>query len=393
MEFREVARPSAKVQQQVIGECQKLVVSGKPTYRHFVMMTLWHTLQLTDWRVPIGIQWPFGLLNEDSLDKRMEALRDSFRIIWLMTQARTNNDRVAAASFSGEVATAWMCLRSTEISDTPNWYRPSEDLLYTLAATNLTGVYAEDVRLPFPAIWLEIPRGTLRSRSQRGLHDVLCIGLSIACCELLSYDDIYKEDRKKKVDQYGKHLLMIFCQEPLPGDVGLDDISGQAGVIQLNDNERALHEISEENRISAEPQWLEEGDQIEVFGQPSGTLRGNRKIFNMVIGFLLYLTQTKDVVQRGGSFKQRGRDRKGTQEARNLLASKTWLVGTRCRIDPEIKRAVRSGESLDYRHKTVVPGHAQRYRCGPREDWHYEVRFKAPYVKGGDGPILGHSYG
>jgi hypothetical protein len=395
--FRDAKVPSDEVMQRIFRQQLDNVVRGHPCYRHHVLILHAALMKLAKNKVPIGVEWPNALVNYESdadFPKELESFSDwihSYPANYMQSFGWTD-PKVLQTSLFNELSASWTLFRSLEYSDTPNWYKPSEDLVYSLAATNLSGVYAEDIHMPFPAIFLELPRGVLRGSTVRGMHDILCIGVAIG-----NINPTRDVDRRLLTESaecanvpldevLGRDLRLLLIHEPLPGDQGMDDVSTHTAHIRFNRDDVPLHELI---ISSAEPRGPDQY-RTEFFGVPVVPVQADRAIFNLVIGFLLYLQSTQDLTKVPVRVP---RSKRGVKHSvARLLTANSWLVGTRVRLDPRIKDAVREGWTTGHRHKTVVPGHAQRYRCGPHDDWHYEIRFKAPYVKSGDGPILGHSY-
>lgn len=392
--FREAEVPSDDVMRRIMQQQLDNVVRSDHCYRHFVLTTIYTFLMMTKGKVPVGALWPNDLVKypeDENFPEELELLSDMLKSLKANhTAVYGSPDNVSSAGQLNEMATGWMALRSVEMSDTPNWYKPSEALVYSLAATNLSGVYAEDIRLPFPAIFMELPRGVLKSQSARGMHDVLCVGLSEGNLRVRGrerrFEQEAKQIKREPSEVAGRSLCLLMIQEPLPGDKNVDDVSGHFSSIRLNRDDVPLNEL-----LTEEMEKHTSSHTTEVFGVKSGSAHTNRTVFNLILGFVLYLQQ-RTGVHRAPARRAKKTKRKTKIEATRLLTANSWLVGTECQLNPQIKKAVQSGWTTSYKHKTVVSGHAQRYRCGPGDDWHYEVRFKDPYVKGGDGPILGHSY-
>ena len=394
MEFRTMSLPDTSLYLRFMEELLGLVQKHALTYRHFVMLTIWNMTRLLSGRVPVGLRWPTDITDGEA---GLEPIAEVFaggNIRHLMWAG--GDPRMAQVGILDELTGVWLCLRSVELSDTPCWYRPSEDLCYLLSATTLSGVYAEDIQLPYQAFWLEIPKGLLRTQTRRGWHDVRCIGVSTGTLETRSHTDMLERQGeyvgKDLSSVRGKRLVMVLIQEPLPTDTGLDDISFDSSSFPLTDGE-ALDVLLQKEHDLLRPT---DGGQFraEVFGKEVNFEEMRLVLFNLVMGFVLYLRERNAQVTAVPPVKKaKGKDRRGLAEMKRFISARTWLVGTRIRLNPIIRQAVREGGgSISHHHKTVVPGHSQRYRLGPRTDWHYEFRRKEPYVRGGDGPILGHSY-
>lgn len=384
MEFRTMKFPQESVVYQIVTELGNLIERGQATYRHFVAVVLWGALSRIGNRVPINLTDPQAIAKNPELAPISDAFVEGGinHLIW-----SGGDVKKAAQSIVDEQIGMWMAIRSVELSDTPCWYRPSEDLIYTLAATRLSGVYAEDVRLPYPAFWLELPRGLLQLKTVRGWHDIRCLGLSLARVGEFRSAEFAGMERDR--------LFCVMVQEPLKGDKLLSDVSFHNLSFPLpTDPETTLEAALEHEMELTRPKGDVDLTRGEIFGVEVTYEKVVQTIFNISLGFILYLRERNaQVIALPPREKRKGKDRRGLGAAKNFLDGRTWLVGTKIRLDPEIKRAVREGGgSISHHHKTVVPGHSQRYRIGPRTDWHYEIRRKDPYVRGGDGPILGHSY-
>ena len=56
---------------------------------------------------------------------------------------------------------AWVSRKLRAVSQTSNWFRPSEGLTYNLLATDLRGAVVGDLKLPMPAFYIELPPGVV----------------------------------------------------------------------------------------------------------------------------------------------------------------------------------------------------------------------------------------
>lgn len=379
MEFRTMSLPEDKVYWGVLNELMDMVQKHVGTcYRHFVMICVWNMVKLLGrGEVPVRIVWPTDMIVAPELEPWSDAFEQG-NLTHLMLAG--GNQDVAFAGMMDEIIGTWMALKSVELSDTPCWYRPSEDLCYLLAATKLSGVYVEDVQLPYPAFWLELPKGLLKTETARGWHDVRCAGISTGVPPAVE-------------PPAGRRLIVVLVQEPLHGDDGLDDVSYDSSTFPLA-GEEPLEVVLQQEHDRYRPPDGGGNFRAQIFGSETNMEGMRNVLFNLVLGFILYLRERNaQVLALPPKEKAKGKDRRGLAEMKRVLTGRTWLVGTKIRLSPIIRQAVREGGgSISHHHKTVVPGHSQRYRIGPRTDWHYEFRRKDPYVRGGDGPILGHSY-
>lgn len=379
--YRPLALPEVRVRKTIIQQLAAGVGRVKTRlYRMAILCNIWGYALKNAGRVPMRLTEPWKEMFVDSMD----VLGHIGFNQGLPTQEGAHS--VICGMIDDQIA-QWIAVRSVEMTDTPCWYSPGDDLLYTLAATRLSGVYAGDVQLPWPAFYLELPRGLIRHQSARGLHDVLCIGVSTG----------YEGGVRR--------LYLSSIQEPLPGDTGLDDISFHTASFTLEEGEPLEAQLQEQIRYVNSHHDPALGNFRASFcgGPLIPHTESLPRLFNLVLGFLLYLQEEQAEVfkrppkQRSG---KKGRDRKGRAAAKDLMSANTWLVGHQVRLDSRIRKAVREGGMrIAHNHSNAVPGHSQRYRVGPRlfdEEGRYIGEYinkrKEPYWRGGDGPILGKSY-
>ena len=384
MQYRELAMPDAGVLSAIGEDAQRLTQKGGAVHRHLTLILLWEIAEAVGNRVPVGMESPVSII-EDKNDRNFASIIRAIEHFagvdyedLKMGGEPTAKQVAARAAFRDTLLAWWMACQSVSYSDTPNYYSPTEDLLYALAATNLKGVTAADIRLPFPAIYIEFPKGAIRAQVAGEWLDVSCIGVSSS--EAASDIRIIPPGRNLLLDvsliSPGHAFARITDHFDMsePG-VPLDQLLGHR-----------------EDYVSKEACFT---DRLSVFGHEDSKFYNNHRAFNMILGFLLYLQQNKATLSRAPTKKVKGKQRPAKlarAEAKRVLSANSWISGVSCKIDKEVKEAIRGGWSVNRTHSSVVAGHYRRYRVGPRDDWTYEVKWIKPFKRGSKGPILGHSY-
>jgi len=258
-------------------------------------------------------------------------------------------------------------------SDAPNWFILSEGLAWKLVTTEVRGVAAEDLVMPVPGFFIEVPAGLLSCIDADGERQAIrAIGVS----EMLA-----GEERRFHCVVINDSLTLEFVQLQLRLVGSLDEI-----LAKLNEDRRVPEIFANA--------WV--GDKkVDDLARSVGLL-----VFN----FLLYLNSPRAVKQHANAkhiehVKERSKGQSKKEVARRVkkLASvPEWLVGTDVELDPELKQAVkesRTGVVNILRYKVLVRGHWRNQACGPKFA-DRRLTWIEPYVKGKDLPglIQGHNY-
>jgi hypothetical protein len=385
VEYRKVHVPNAEVVRAVVDDWNRLADKKLPIHRHTIMLNLWELLKHTDGQIPVGIEAPVDILKAD-IPYFTEYTAAAMKELGLDRMDVDPNAAVSDEKFKeallrlrSDLSCLWLRMKTVEVSDTPNWYRIPEDLAYALAATDLKGVYANDIKLPFPAIYIELPDGVIQIEEGSESAHVRCLGIGIA--------DLDRTDAGHT--GYWTGLVIAAFYQTSDGE--LDTFCDH---FNLPNGGSTVDQAAIEARARLSD--LDFGDlTVRVFGRPETTISTSTRAFNLIFGYLLYLQQHRAILIRVPDKKVKGKQRPAKVAkagAKKILSANSWISGTSCKIDPEVKEAIRGGWSVSRTHSSVVAGHYRRYRVGPRDDWTYEVKWIKPHKRGSKGPILGHSY-
>jgi hypothetical protein len=347
------------------------------TFREEVA-TIWATLPHYDW---------FSELADDPGFRKMNELREG-----------------AEPDLQSTMMT-WISQKLRTVSDTSNWFRPTEGLTYKLLATDLKGSIIGDLKLPMDAFYIELPPGIFYNEDRTtGWHEVRALTVvkgriterTIAIAK--KYGDI-----DARTVEMGDRLIIEAYAEPNQNSANpFDDswlfksyrIEGQEEDIETvieksvrgdGDKERALNR----GRIGARTL---DGVEIRVM------------LLKFVLNLCIYLGSEKvtkehvhekeiERLHKGRKFKNLRHNVQ--QKIRDLQNDRVFVVGTDVEVDHEFKEMVltegTSGFKLTYR--TLVRGHWRNQAHGPQRSLRTR-KWIQPHVRGADlpGKTVGHTY-
>jgi hypothetical protein len=404
---REIQRVDDTELAKTVNECDTAWRKGEWYNRKLMQIRYAAILGYHGWKVPTDMGWFHEVYHDprtrDGATKHFHAILD-------------------APEFGGSpdihAALTWIVFQTLRFSDSPSWYNVLDDLMYVLLTTELGGVYPEDVRMPFPGFFIEIPPGFIEANNaMTGLHTIR----SISVCE--GNHTVEHEDGSL-LPGSGRRLLITLWGEARQDSHSCADDHIYYLTLPLYDDGRSIKRLVEQDRMDL---WQYDATTAErwknrtfgrILGQKTTFTEANEVIRQFVVNFLLYITHHPgDVVHanqervaqlRGPVRKIRGKAKrpKLSQSKRSLiqklLAEPSWTVGSRINLDTRFKHAVRKhGVARKGRKlllKTKVCGHWKRQVCGkrlPNGDFSdRKLIFVEPYVKPGqsDNPVFGHDY-
>lgn len=373
LETRSVYKPSYETIKFIESEYERLKGKGKSCHRHMILLKIFSDMIKLNWEIPIKFDNMFSIFDLDYLADKYGFVQEFKKFL---TDNNLGNfkeevDDDFKSKWFTKIADIWFSARALEISDTPNWYILNDNFVYSLLATSIKNVYSDDIHLPFPAFYIEFPKGLLSIVNNDVKCSIDCIGVSKV---------IWESDMHLQGVNYVSKEQLILCLVLNANE----KLAKQGGATYFHVAFDKGHTITD--CISMSPYLFENFKFLDFTDEKAFSM-----LVNVVIGFLLFLKEKNNDVVAKKTNKKKGKLKKVI--GHTLINANTWLVGSKIKLDPAIKESVRSGKSsISYTHKVVVPGHFQRYRHGSRDDWHYVLHKKEPYVKNGDGLILGHSY-
>ena len=291
-------------------------------------------------------------------------------------------------------------------SDTPNYFQLSDGLLSALMSTELREVYPDDISLPFPGFYLEIPKGYFWwHHPATGYHPVELIGIAevhksrAVSCELAGLS----EDTEWAL---GYRLLVVVYGGPnenskLPADDGCGFFS-----IPMHTSDQAIESMWEEQEILGEREGGWARAQKGKIGDREVDGRALRAaVRHLCLNFLLYIgscpedvrhIHTDAIAKIHKARKTKGRNY-GKKRLGVLESERTYLVGTDVYLNKDAADYGRNGGAShgtprQVQFRSVVRGHWRRQPHGPKSSKRKLIWVK-PHSRGGDAEkVFGHNY-
>lgn len=320
----------------------------------------------------------------------------------LFISTRSNNESTVLlhAQF------ACMANASLLASDTPNYFRVCEPLMALLQATELRGVLPEDVRMPFPGLFIEIPKGWFCWRDDTtGYHPVEMIGLYLQGAGSAPKITTAEGKNGESVEWLiGRRLLVVVYGSANDQSCGPDDDGCGFFSIPLHTQGVPIETLFTTEQDCAD-KVLEQDPQGGMVGtaRVSGReIRNAMRIF--VLNFLLYLSTSDPDLKHIHADKieslVKQRKHKGKNFAKNrirdLESDRTMIVGSRVYVrKDQLDYGLSGGAYGDRRSqsfRSLVRGHWRSQAHGPKHTLR-KVIWIRPHTRGGEADqVLGHEY-
>jgi len=289
----------------------------------------------------------------------------------------------------------WLTRKARGQSATSNWFRPTDALVHSLLATDLTGAVAADIVLPYDAFYIELPPDILYALDRAtGFHEVRTVIVAMGKIDG-SLAELARRYRDPKV---GNRLVIAMVGRPNENSVSIVDDTYTYNSYYIGDPMAPLSEVLEMN------QHLER--ELSQLGGRVGNVEVNgfefREIsIRLVMNLCIYIAEHgfrsahEEEIKRleSGPFQKRKTTK---QRIRLLKADRLFEIGSDVVIDPELREHVRTTGSrapskLSYR--VLVRGHWRNQACGPKRSERRRQWIK-PHIRGADlpTPVVGHSY-
>lgn len=308
----------------------------------------------------------------------------------------------------------FVSVKSLQSADTPIWFSLSEALALQLLTTEIRGVFADDVKMPYPSINIELPPGLLYlhhgyTKDHEVRRVAIAEGVASGDREELTLSNGVAHGHLAPTPA-GRTLLVLAQGEPNANSTSPDDDCVSWFICPLEGGD-TVDESLTANRPVSEQEVAGRFGNVEVAGRFGNVEMNFTDLFDLlsrfVVNTLLYInSKDADVEHKNAAAitklekKIAGKKKPRKTELSRLTrmrATTEWLVGSHIVLDPNLKRAVEEGEgaytgrSLLYKH--TVRGHWRNQAHGPGRSLR-RLRWIAPHVRGGhlDGPALGHNY-
>ena len=298
---------------------------------------------------------------------------------------------------------AWVSRKLRAVSQTSNWFRPSEGLTYNLLATDLRGAVVGDLKLPMPAFYIELPPGVVYLEDAlTGWHSVRTLVVITGLVTEKTFQiaqALGDPDADKLI--LGKRLVIETYGDPNENSSNpFDDTWMFKSYIIGQDEEDVEKAVTSTYKV----EWERALNRGRVGDRVVDGLELRSLLFKFVLNFCIYLGTDRATVTHahegeikrlhgGKKFKAL---RKPVQEKiRRLQDDRVFDVGTDVQINPEIRQAVRTegagGHQLTYR--TLVRGHWRNQAHGPARLQRKRMWIE-PHIRGQELPtkVVGHNY-
>lgn len=298
----------------------------------------------------------------------------------------------------------WVCQKLREVSDTSNWFRPTEALTYKLLATDLKGAVVGDLKLPYDAFYVEVPPQVFYLYDKRtGWHEVRALTVVKGAITERTVEIARLNRDAAEGIELGPRLVIEAYAEPNTNSVNPFDDAWLFKSYRLGDENASIevmldrsiyHNREEERTLNRGKVGERELDGLEI----------RAMLMQFVLNLCIYLGSDKAKVEhvhkeeierlhKGKKFKNLRHNVQ--QKIRDLQNDKVFLVGTDVTVDLEIKEFVRTqgtgGFKLTYR--TLVRGHWRNQAHGPGRAFRTR-KWIEPHVRGAELPTktVGHTY-
>lgn len=299
--------------------------------------------------------------------------------------------------------------------DTATWFRLKEDLALSLLTTNLKGVKAGDLVMPYSGFYVEFPKGLISFyHEDSGFHEMrtmcICEGFipSPDDFEVLEFSEA---NRSGLIDIAGRRIVAIcYCEPNATSKTPVDDAVFYY-VLPVHDDNKSLEEIG--GRVDEVLAGVDIPSHV-VGGVTAGTFLGakldaeqmQQVVSSLVVNFLLYVSsKDADIIPASTPLVNFFRKKKKTSKVKKKIATLKALpdfeVGSHVVIQPGLREALRNSNASASKSKAVnvlVRGHWRHAWYGkkteesPKGEGRHWV-WVQPFVRNkATGAVLGHQY-
>jgi hypothetical protein len=386
---------------------------GKSFYKNEILMQTMLAINILGGRIPTQMDNYIEIIDwNNPIGQKLEAYFQHFPEITEMS----GEERFQLDVTHQEANLLYTAIKSMQLADTPTWITPSENLIYQLMNTELKNVYPEDIKLPIPGIFIELPTNLMTRETKLGtLERFAAIGIVI---NNNSHDVAMPDENGNLIrcsDSQifrGLHLYETEICEVIKKDNNTEKIVGNStGLNSIPLNQRIpLNELIEKQ----DHEYDKQKKQIDNCRTPDSYTRwmkigGNdvtvekfsETLHRIVINLLLYMNSTNADIKTINYQPPKSKKKKSKRDISNLkqfMKGTTWLVGTNVKISKKLKEAAiagatGTGKTWKLKYKTLVRGHYRRQPYGPGRSLR-KIIWIEPFERGKKnvGPIFGHNY-
>lgn len=407
--FRQVEMPSDKAIRRLLTDLKSAIETNKPVHKMFLALMVWTWGHLVKGKIPTGLTDPSEMYSTRLHPVANELLPFMLEATQITAKLYNQDELKQLLSIiHDEAASAFLIFKSLSFSDDLNWFIPSEDLVYSILATDLKGLGPSDVFLPLPVIFIELPPRLFWMRSDRGIHEVRAIGVTECISDFnaaeIGFRDIIGLDYEVKSEittlMSGRRLFLNVVKSSIPGDTGIDDVSTSCFSLPLNDPDVCLTDLLDREEAAyldyRKNHKIEDFTPISSWGR-IGEVECNRfqfrkALLSFVLGILMYMTTTTATRKpRVVGSKTRKKRRGGS--SKSAIRTKEWLIGSEIKLSAEVRESINRGTRSSHVVKTVVRGYFRRQHHGPKNSLIKIIQIQ-PTVRnyGLPGSIQGHTY-
>jgi len=382
--FRKVHLPTASELKAIIDNHLGGVGKWGP-HRNAHAYYTWYHASLNNGVIPIGVRSVFQNMHcgQQMFTKELQEVITEYGLHTFDVDSGV--ERLLNSRAFLNLLRVSLGFRLIEVADSPAWYSFSQDMVYSLLATDI-GTISKELRLPYPAIILEFPEGIFRCM-MRGIEysirsaiiaeeGVWGRGAKGRKAFIISATLASTDPRSWGVAN-APHFLISRESETQPGMWDVPSLGAGAHLTGdlVSDVFVGAQKVSDEKFISTFDRllWLA----------------------------VLYLSSADNDVKRVENSRTKRKRKKGKRgipqsRARQWALGEEYVVGSTVKAHPLIKRAALEGVStaptaIAYAH--AVRGHFKMQPCGARRLDRKRI-WVQPYVRNSEvgGPVVGHTY-
>ncbi len=254
--------------------------------------------------------------------------------------------------------TAHILYHAAALRRTRRFYRVTKALAERLHRTELRGLRTNDVRLPYPAIYIEVPPGDLRVwNDQTAWHRLTGIYVSEELDDERNWQILACGESKGELVPGMPDDAVVYWKMQLPDDLGLDEAIALSATQDMTevDHPQAQQAIAQFKR----QEW--------------------RSIFRWILNLVMYATSVDARVEIDQASQKAWRDRQQHKsKAKREAAAVRWR---RLGHTMVVGRGLEPMKGHELRVRTMVTGHWRNVAYGPGLRDH-RSRWIEPYFRG-----------
>ncbi len=307
--------------------------------------------------------------------EHLETLQVAWSDVGYRLAVQLRDQGRAADDWLRLLQTLWICSRTLLLADRPCFVRPSVGLCQRLLLTD-PKVDGAQVRSPFPAFHVFLPRGMFEIVDDDGVHPVAYLSIAAATQRTIN------ETLNGRPASFHSVVVHAWGQGTEADPADLVDMWAP---VTLTDDGPVVFESS--------------AMTLRICGQPAPSLE---PLARFGVNLLLYLTHTQDLRRDNEAEVEklsRRVARKPTSALQKRLAAaqaqSVYDTGTEVLFSPDLDEALRAGTGATWTltYRTLVRGHWRNQACG---QGHRDRRliWIEPHTRGADfaDRVAAHTY-